>query len=312
MKYFDLHCDTALSIWKNSETITQNSCHISLEKAAEFEKYIQLTAFFTSPALSDSEGWEQFLAVYSNLLDEADKNGIDIIKTAHDLDSFMQNSRKKYAFILTMEDVRIIDGKTERIAELYEKGIRVITPVWGGLSSVGGAHDTNEGLTSFGSDAVHVMCRCGIIPDLSHASRKTAEEIMDIAEEYGVSPIATHSNAYAVCQHSRNLTDAEFVRLTSLGGIAGISLCPKHLSGKGDAALSDDVLPHILHYEQLAASHTAFGCDFDGTSLPNDIDGIGFMPQFEKKLTDAGLQKEAADHIFFTAAYAFFMNNLPK
>ncbi len=312
MKYFDLHCDTALSIWKNSEPITDNSCHISLNKASGFEKYIQLTAFFTHPSLSDSDGWEQFLSVYSNLIGEADKNGVQIIKNAHDLESFMHDSKKKYAFILTIEDARIIDGRTERITELYEKGIRVITPVWGGLSSIGGAHDTSEGLTQLGRDAVRAMCGCGIIPDISHASRKTAEEIMGISEKCGVSPIATHSNSHTVRQHSRNLTDAEFLRLTSLGGIAGISLCPKHLSDKGDKVSSDDVIPHVLHYEALAESRTAFGCDFDGTALPHDIDGIGFMPQFEKKLTDAGVSKEAVDSIFFTAAYSFFMNSLPK
>ncbi|MBE6541035.1 MAG: hypothetical protein E7672_01145 [Ruminococcaceae bacterium] len=310
MKYFDLHCDTALSVWKNNETIFENSCHISLKKTAGFEKYIQLTAIFTSPSLSDSEGWKQFLWVYDKLISDARENNVQIIRSREDLMQFYR-SPQKTAFIISIEDVRIIDGHLERIKELFDRGIRVITPVWGGVSSIGGAHGHDTGLTKLGRDAVRAMAECGIIPDISHASRITAGEIMDICEEYGVSPIATHSNSCTVRDHTRNLTDEEFIRLTKLGGIAGISLCPPHLSAEENGAIPDDVIPHILKYEMLCPAHVSFGCDFDGTDLPHGIDGIEYIPSFAEKFADAGISPSDSKKIFFDTAYQFFAKNLP-
>lgn len=308
MKYFDLHCDTALKLYRENQSLLHNDFHISLDRAMEFKKYIQLAAVFTPSDLSDQEGWEHFLDVHANLLDEADKNGVKIIRNRRDLESFLFFS-SKYAIIITVEDARILDGKLERVEQMYDMGVRVVTPLWGSRSCIGGAHNFSEGLTDFGKKAVRKMISCGIITDVSHASRKSAREIMDLCEEYGVSPIATHSNSFSIREHTRNLTDEEFLRLTSLGGIVGISLCPDHLSSR--KASADDIVRHALLYEILAKNHVSLGCDFDGTELPKDICGIGEIPYIRKKFTEKGFSRAAIEQIFWETALGFFRRNLP-
>lgn len=309
MKYFDLHCDTALKLYSGNQTLAHNDFHISLARLGELKKYIQLTAIFTPSELSDSDGWKQFLGVHANLLNEADKNGVKIIRNRRDLENFLSRGTK-YAIIITVEDARILDGKIERIRKMYDMGVRVITPLWGGSSCIGGAHNVSEGLTYFGEKAVREMISCGIIPDISHASRKSAREIMDLCEECGVSPIATHSNSFSVREHTRNLTDEEFLRLTSLGGIAGLSLCPEHLSsGKASA---DDIVRHALLYQMLVKNHVSLGCDFDGTDLPEDISGIGEIPYIRRKFTEKGFSSYAIEQIFWDTALGFFRRNLPN
>lgn len=310
MKLIDLHCDTALALYHQKASVRDCACHISLEKAGYLDKYIQLTAVFTSPSLSDDEGWEVFLGVREHLLRECEENGIPLIRTASDLDEF-ENSDAKAGFVLTIEDVRILGGRIERVQELYDLGVRVVTPLWGGRTSIGGSHNTDCGLTDFGRDAVQEMLKLGIVQDLSHASFRSADEILDLCEEYGRAPIATHMNSYTVRQHSRNLTDDRFDRLVRLGGIAGVSFCPPHLTGD-EICTTDHIAEHFLYYHKRGAGHVSFGSDYDGTELPTDLPDITGVPAIVDKLRTQGISDTDAEDITWNTAYRFLKNNLPE
>lgn len=309
MKLIDLHCDTALALYEHKAKLRHNDFNISLEKSAYLDKYIQLTAVFTPPNLSDSEGWEQFLRVRENLLRECDENDIPMITDARGVEEFEQ-SDKKTAFILTVEDARILDGKLERVREMYDLGVRVVTPLWGGQTIIGGSHDTDSGLSEFGKTAVSEMLGCGIIPDISHASFSSAADILELCEEAGKSPIATHMNSYTLCLHSRNLRDDQLEVLTRLGGIVGVSFCPQHLTS-AEHCTSDDIVKHFMYYKNSGAK-VSFGSDYDGTELPEDMRDITDVPKIMAKLREKGLSDREADDISWNTACEFLKNNLPK
>jgi len=275
-----------------------------------FEKYIQLAAFFTYPEHSDEEGWEVFLAALDNFKKQCAKYGVQIIKTTEELAEF-DKSEEKFAVILAVEDSRILSGKLERVAELYDLGIRVATLLWGGSTCIGGSHDTDDGLTEFGKAAVREMVAVGIIPDISHASFKSTDEIMDICEEMGVSPVATHMNSYTERAHTRNLTNERYIRLTKLGGVAGISLCPPHLTDAHDKSSSNDVLRHILQYRSLHRDGVGFGCDYDGTMPPGDLSDISKLPKIAPMLKTNELTDEEISRIYYGNVFNFMTNNLP-
>lgn len=310
MKLIDLHCDTALSLYHKNASIRDCDCHISLEKAAYLDKYIQLMAVFTDPKLSDEEGWEVFLRVREHLLRQCEENGIPLIRTSSELEAF-EKSDKKVGFVLTVEDVRILANKLERVQQLYDLGVRVVTPLWGGMTSIGGSHDTDAGLTEFGREAVCEMLRLGIVPDLSHASFRSADEILDLCEGCGRAPIATHMNSYTVRPHSRNLTDDRFARLISMGGIAGVSFCPPHLTGD-EVCTTDHVVGHFRYYHEHGAGHVSFGSDYDGTDLPADLPDITGVPAIVDKLRACGMDSDAVDAITWGTAYRFLKENLPE
>ena len=305
MKLFDLHCDTAMAVYAAMVPLRSNNRHISLEKSACFDKYVQLTAFFTSPRTSDEDGWNQFWRARRRLLDECDRNGVALVQSASELEAF-DKSAGKTAFILTIEDVRMLAGHLERVEQLYEGGVRVVTPLWGGATIIGGSHNTEEGLTTFGRAAVEEMLNVGITPDISHASFRSTDEILDLCEKHGKSPIATHMNSYTECPHTRNLTDERFERLVKLGGIAGVSLCPPHLKN-GEGCTSDDAVRHFVHYNGLHPESTAFGCDLDGTDLPSDMHDIRDLVPLAEKLAALGMN---TDNITYNNAYRFMMKVL--
>ena len=309
MKYIDLHCDTALRIYDARADLYSNPFHVSLEKAASLDKYVQLAAIFTPPSLSDDEGWKKLLSVREYLLNECERHGVALLRSRDDLRRFWE-SDQKFAIILTAEDARVLDGKIERVREMYDLGFRVLTMLWGGDTSIGGSHDTNNGLTQFGEEAVREIIRLGIIPDVSHASRASTERIFELCEEHGSSPIATHSNYYGVREHSRNLTREEFCRLTSLGGIAGLSLCVTHLSAE-EPVSSDSVIEHARAYSDIRTDRTALGCDLDGTDLPSDISGVADIPYLHEKMSQAGFSQDVLDSIFYKTALEFLLKNLP-
>ena len=310
MKLIDLHCDTALSLYRSKQSVADCGCHISLKKAEYLDKYIQFTAIFTSNRLTDAEGWEVFLAARENLIADCEKNGIPMIESKADLEAFLA-SDKKTAFVLAIEDVRILDSRIERVKEIYDLGVRCVTPLWGGPTTIGGSHDTDLGLTDFGREAVREMLKYGIVQDISHASFNSAFEILTLCEEAGRAPIATHMNSYTVRPHSRNMRDDELDKFVKLGGIAGVSFCPPHLTGD-EHCTSEHVADHIMYYHNYAPDRVCFGSDYDGTDLPEDIPDITAVPVITDKLLSRGLTDADIEDITWNNALAFLRANLPE
>jgi len=317
MKLADLHCDTASRLYSGGFSLADNGCHISLKKSSGYEKYVQLTAVFTDTSLSDAEGYERFFAVADNLKAEAAKNGVPFAYSGRELAELCDGGSRT-VFVLTVEDARIIgaygtgDKDAEKaIDKLYDAGVRVITPLWGGLTCIGGSHDTDAGLTDFGKKSVRYMCERGIIPDISHASFKSSDDIMDIAEELHSPVVATHMNSYTVCRHTRNLTDERFRRLVSLGGIAGVSLCVSHLSADADKCTVHDAAKHILHYISVCGENSVcMGCDYDGTDTPPELTDVSKLTVLRDVLLESGVGETVCDKIFYENAYSFLIKNL--
>src|SRR5690606_34269437 len=117
------------------------------------------------------------------------------------------------------------------------------------------------GLTARGRELVAECNRLGIALDVSHLSERGFWELMERTQD---APIASHSNAKALCSHPRNLTDEQIHAIIKTGGRIGITFVPYFLRAGGGAAI-DDVLRHLEHICSLGgAGHVAFGSDFDG------------------------------------------------
>jgi membrane dipeptidase len=76
------------------------------------------------------------------------------------------------------------------------------------------------GLSDFGREVVAEMNRLGIMVDVSHISDQAFYDVIGMSS---VPVIASHSNARAVCNHPRNLSDDMLVKLAENGGV--IQLC---------------------------------------------------------------------------------------
>ena len=305
MKLFDLHCDTPLELFLKKEKLYKNSLHISLEKAEEFEKYIQCAAIWSDPKLTEDQCFQRFFEAAEFFKGELSRCGVTLIKTKRDL-----NDSTRRGAILAVEGARLLRGEPDGIASLYNEGVRILTLVWKGSDWAGGAWDTNGPLSPQGAECVEMCFDTGIIPDVSHGSPELISRVLDIAEKRGASPLATHSNSFSVNPHRRNLSDDLFRRICHMGGLCGINLCPDHLCG-GNAS-RDDILRHIEHYINLGGEENiALGCDYDGISeVPDGIEDISHLP----RLYDAAVKRfgaKSADRLFFENANKYMLNNLP-
>lgn len=295
---FDLHCDTLLELYKNNEDIRENNLHISLNKAKKFSPYIQVCAIWSDASLSNDEAFKNYINVRSYALN----TGISFTTGASKL--------KQNAFILSVEDARLLNGDISRVSSLYNDGVRLLTLNWQGTSIIGGAWDTSEGLTAFGKDVVKSCLELGIITDISHSSIKSSEEIYEICFSYNKPLIASHSNSFSICNHKRNLSDELFKKILLSKGLVGFSLAKEHISYKNIVS-SDDILEHIYHYLSLGGENViALGCDFDGvSSLPCDINSINELDALYSKIVNA-FGENIAKKIFFYNSYSFMLKNL--
>lgn len=288
MHYFDLHSDTLYEAYhKKVSPFSSDSLAAPID-ALPFENYRTL-AVWSDYTLSDEEAYQDFFRILAYYNAVQDTRKIPSLSTP----------------VLAVEDARLLAGRLERLDELYENGVRILTLTWKDSSCIGGAWNTSEGLTPFGKDVVEKALSLGMAIDLSHASDETFWQAIDICRTLHKAPMASHSNSRVLCPHKRCLTDEMFKAILSLGGIAGISFVPYHLASNADTSVQT-VLQHIKHFISLGGEDSlAIGSDFDGVdSLPQGLENITQIEAFAKLLAQETTSK-IAEKILWQNAYRY-------
>lgn len=301
LSLFDLHCDTPYEMFHKKQPLCENRLAVSLQKAAVFERYVQVAAFWCDKSLDDEEGWVRFEELYQDFCSDSAFGQAE----AKIIESYPQDLHCKNLFFLAVEDLRILAEKAERINLLAQKGIRIITPLWAGKSSIGGAHDTQIGLTDFGKQVLSRALQLGILLDISHASVASADEIFDLCAQFDRPVLATHSNAWSVCPVSRNLRDGQIRTIVQSKGLIGLNLYSLFIKADGEATLDD----LCLHIEQMlslgAANHLCIGSDFDGAEPLSEISDLSALPKLAEKLLQKNYSERLVHKIFFENADRF-------
>ncbi len=244
MRIFDLHVDT-LSKLKQGISFTSSILGWSEGDLSAYDSVTLVTAAFADPHRSDGEAYLDFFTMCELQRELKEKT-----------------RETPLTLILSVEDGRILEGRPERLPLLYEAGVRILTPFWRGESCLGGAFDTERGLTEFGRRTVKDAEKLGMILDLSHASDASFFEVASLATR---PLIASHSASRAVRSHPRNLTDEQFLFFKEHRGLVGLPLYPPHLTEKAAPDMTA-LLPHMEHFLALG------GCD--NLALGTDLDGI--------------------------------------
>lgn len=123
----------------------------------------------------------------------------------------------------------------------------------------GCAEPSASGLSAQGVQVVRQLRARGILIDVSHTSDAGFWDVLRTVDG-GV--FASHSNARALCENPRNLSDEMLRALADHGGIVGISTYPTLLAANGPATI-DHALDHIAYMADLIGiDHVAVGGDF--------------------------------------------------
>ena len=211
----------------------------------------------------------------------------NLIKPVYSAQEALENEKNGFlSSLLTVEDGVFIDGKIERVKEVYDMGVRLITLMWNFENSVGfPCSDDPEahikGLKPLGIEVVEKMNELGMIIDVSHMSEGG---FYDVAR-YSKKPfVASHSCARALCNHRRNLTDDQLKTIGNAGGIVGVNFECSFLKEGSDRATFDQIIEHLLYMKDKAGiDAVGFGSDLDGIDDNGElVNYSGFKPLLER------------------------------
>lgn len=333
----DLHCDTLYKLAHAPEQFLSPQStavsHISYPGLCSAGSVLQCFAMFTdlcdtaySSPLSCIR--EQY-ACFRRILSLTEGRMVQI-RTFPELAECM--AQNKIAALLTLEESCLSDTPVSLLPKLYALGVRIATLTWdyptllgtpanttppsyaagsSGLSSPLLRHYPAEtGLTPSGFDFLAEAERLGILIDVSHLSDAG---FRDVAAHSKRPFLASHSNARAVCDVPRNLSDAMLRILGEHGGLVGLTLHEPFITSA--PATAEDLLAalvrHAKHILSVAGSDAlALGTDFDGTSGNQAIPDITCLFRLEDALKKTGLTSSQTEKVLFRNALRFFAANL--
>lgn len=212
----------------------------------------------------------------------------------------------RVAAILHLEGAEPLAADLSNLESWYERGLRSIGPVWSRANAFAegvpfrfpSTPDTGPGLSSAGRELVRRCNELGILVDLSHLNEAG---FWDVARLSSAPLVATHSNAHALCPSSRNLTDAQLDAIRASGGVVGVNFAVSFLREDGaqePATPLAQIVRHVRYLaERMGIDHVAFGSDFDGALVCEELDGIAGYPKLVDALRADGFDEDAVAKI---------------
>ncbi len=217
-----------------------------------------------------------------------------LVRTAEDIEQAVVDG--KVAGILALEGAEPLDGEIELLGAFYRLGVRWLGLTWNYRNAAAdGVAESNSGggLTAFGVELVRACAEMGIVVDVSHLSPAGVEHVLREAKG---PVVASHSNARALCDHRRNLTDDQARAIANTGGVIGVTFVPSFLSRHPAEVSIDHVLDHIEYFVGLVGvEHVGIGSDFDGlmgASPPRGLEDATHYPSVREGLLRRGFSAE--------------------
>ncbi|MBE9638190.1 dipeptidase [Salipiger mangrovisoli] len=206
-----------------------------------------------------------------------------------------------FAAVFHVEGIEAATEDLDLLHVLHAAGLRTLGPVWSrpnifahGVPFVMGHDpDLGGGLTEAGKDLVRLCNELRILVDLSHMNDAG---FWDVAKISDAPLVASHSNAFALCPHSRNATDRQLDAIRETGGLIGLNFGVRFLHPEGirDPEMGLDVMLRHIDYlvERVGIDHVGLGSDFDGTFMSRHIGDVSGVQRLLEALRAAGYDEE--------------------
>src|SRR5262245_13385692 len=237
----------------------------------------------------------------------------------------------KIASLIGIEGGHAIDDSLGVLRMYYDLGVRYMTLTHSeSLDWADSATDKPKanGLSPFGEEVVHEMNRLGMLVDISHVSADMMRHVLRVTR----APIIfSHSSAYALAEHPRNVPDDVLKMTAKNNGVVMVNFYSgfvvpeaarmrakmfetlREMQAKYPdekefrAALAQwrkdhpiprgsihDVVDHIEHVIKVAGiDHVGLGSDFDGIDVaPEQLDDVSKYPFITQELLNRGYKKD--------------------
>jgi membrane dipeptidase len=178
------------------------------------------------------------------------------------------------AIVPAVENGFAMGSNLSRLARFRAHGARYLTLTHNGHNALadscnprtdlGDAPAEHGGLSPLGREAVAELNRLGMLVDVAHVSRDT---MLQAAELSRTPVVSTHSCIRALCDHPRNMDDAQLDALRDVGGVIQITAVASFLKrdAKPEAVTVADFADHIDYaVRRIGIEHVGISSDFDG------------------------------------------------
>lgn len=339
MKIMDMHCDTISKILEDRENgrktvLRDNSCHIDLIRMRDSGYMLQNFALFVDKENCD-DPWEQVRRLYKIYMSEIEINSDIIAPVLQFKDIAANEAAGKISSMLTVEEGAVCKGETDKLRQLYDMGVRMLTLTWNYPNELGFPNmnakafkntagnaddferffytpDNEGGLTERGREFVSIMEELGMIPDVSHLSDAGFYDVLACTRKPFV---ASHSNARHVCRLVRNMSDDMIKKLAERGGVMGLNFCADFLrevpAGKYNPGDMEAVVAHAKHITKLGGIEVlGLGSDFDGIDTNEALPGAECAGRLWEALNKSGYSENELDKIFYKNVLRVYRDTL--
>ncbi|KAI5862820.1 putative dipeptidase [Durotheca rogersii] len=216
------------------------------------------------------------------------------IEGLHQIGNSAANLRRFHALGVRYITLTHNCGNAFADAALRENPFGVAPPLWGGVSPRGRL-------------LINEMNRVGLIVDLSHTSVDTMRDVLGAGGDGWAGSkapvIFSHSSAYAICPHPRNVPDDVLQLVKKTNSLVMVNFAAEFISC---AATPDPngvppfdpahntlsrVAEHVTYIGSLIGyDHVGFGSDFDGiTRTPEGLGDVSRYPDLVAELLRRGV-----------------------
>ncbi len=190
----------------------------------------------------------------------------------------------RIAGMMGVEGGHQIENSLDAIGELHGRGVRYITLThsdttdWADSATDDARHG---GLATFGEDVVREMNRVGMMVDISHVAADTMRDAIRVSR---APVIASHSSAYELARHPRNVPDDVLRMVADTGGVVMVTFVPAFVVD-ATAQLALDM------FAEDRRLHSRFGDDDEAAYLKARRELVA------NRRIDRGTPADVVDHI---------------
>ncbi|ELK41156.1 dipeptidase Bdp [Brevibacillus agri BAB-2500] len=307
MPIIDLHCDALLKIWEQKGNLSfadSEKLDVNRNRLHEGGVKVQCYAIYTPVDLPSESRFQcaldQIHYFYTEVLGKHPE--MKQIRDWSDLDRLQDG---EIGALLTLEGVEPIGNDLKKLHILYQLGVRSVGLTWNlaNLAADGALEERNGGLTAFGKEIIQFHNERKILTDVSHLCERSFWETLELAKY----PIASHSNARAVCDNPRNLTDEQAKAMFAKGANVHVVYCTMFINDSAPTTI-DDLIRHIDHFCSLGGvRHIGLGSDFDG--ITKKVVGLEHAGMSQNLINE--LLKRYTEDEVRGFAYENFLRNRP-
>jgi len=190
---------------------------------------------------------------------EGNADQVTLCRTGAEIDETVAAGR--IALVLALEGCPQIDKDVELLQTLERLGVRMASFTHFGRSALGdgsGEDAAGSRLTKAGVEAVGLLEELDVLIDVSHVGRRGVEHILELATK---PVVASHSSAFGVHEHHRNLTDEQLRGIAATGGVVCVNFFAGFLTG-GEPTV-EHLADHLEYVVDMAGEdHVGLGSDF--------------------------------------------------